>query len=56
MNACPHAWILWPENDLQMACVGGHGFFAQARYHASQAAEKALKSLFLQRRCFMVRW
>jgi len=49
MNARPQAWLHQAENDLQMALVAqNHGFFAQACYHASQAAEKALKSLILE--------
>lgn len=49
MNARPQAWFSQAENDLQMASVAvDHGFFSQACYHASQAAEKALKSLILE--------
>lgn len=49
MNARPRAWLFQAENDLQMASLAlDHGFFAQACYHASQAAEKALKSLILE--------
>lgn len=49
MNARPGAWWLQAENDLQMASVAlEHGFFSQACYHASQAAEKALKSVVLE--------
>ena len=49
MNARPRAWLFQAENDLQMAAVAQeHGFFSQACYHASQAAEKALKSLVLE--------
>ena len=49
MNARPQAWLLQAENDLQMASLAlDHGFFSQACYHASQAAEKALKSLIIE--------
>lgn len=49
MNARPRAWLFQAENDLQMASLAlDHGFFAQACYHSSQAAEKALKSLILE--------
>jgi len=49
MNARPKAWLFQAENDLQMASLAlEHGFFSQACYHASQAAEKALKSLVLE--------
>ena len=42
------AWLKQAENDLSMAELAqSGGFFAQACYHSSQAAEKALKGLLL---------
>lgn len=42
------AWLRQADNDLAMAtyAVDG-GFHAQACYHASQAAEKALKGILI---------
>ncbi len=42
------AWLRQADSDLAMAgyAVGG-GFHAQACYHASQAAEKALKAILI---------
>lgn len=43
-----HAWLRQAENDLAMADYArGGGFHAQACYHCSQAAEKALKGLLI---------
>ena len=42
------AWIRQAEDDLAMACHAREGgFFAQACFAASQAAEKALKGLLI---------
>ena len=42
------AWIRQAENDLAMAEFARSGqFYAQACYHCSQAAEKALKGLLI---------
>jgi len=42
------AWVRQAENDLAMAeFARGGGFHAQACYHCSQAAEKALKGLLI---------
>jgi HEPN domain-containing protein len=41
-----HAWLRQAHSDLAMAAYASDGgFHAQACYHCSQAAEKALKSL-----------
>jgi HEPN domain-containing protein len=43
-----HAWLRQAHNDLAMAAYASQGgFHAQACYHCSQAAEKALKALLL---------
>lgn len=42
------AWLKQAEIDLSMAeFARGGGFYAQACYHCSQAAEKALKGLLI---------
>lgn len=42
------AWLRQAGNDLAMAeHARGGGFFAQACYHAGQAAEKALKGILI---------
>ena len=42
------AWIRQAENDLAMAEFARSGqFYAQACYHCSQAAEKALRGLLI---------
>lgn len=43
-----HAWLRQAHSDLAMAAYANEGgFHAQACYHCSQAAEKALKALLL---------
>ena len=43
-----HAWLRQAHSDLAMAAyASAGGFHAQACYHCSQAAEKALKALLL---------
>ena len=43
-----HAWLRQAHSDLAMAVYASEGgFHAQACYHCSQAAEKALKALLL---------
>lgn len=43
-----HAWLRQAHSDLAMAAYANDGgFHAQACYHCSQAAEKALKALLL---------
>ena len=43
-----HAWLRQAHSDLAMAAYARQGgFHAQACYHCSQAAEKALKALLL---------
>jgi HEPN domain-containing protein len=49
MNSRPEAWLHQARNDLALARLAReHGFLAQACYHASQAAEKALKGALLE--------
>ena len=49
MNARPQAWFQQATDDLAVArLTRDNGFFAQACYHSSQAAEKALKGLLLE--------
>ena len=48
MTARLQAWIRQAQNDLAMAEFARSGqFYAQACYHCSQAAEKALKGLLI---------
>ena len=48
MTARLQAWIRQAQNDLAMAeFARSGGFFAQACYYSSQAAEKALKGLLI---------
>ncbi|MEI8251613.1 MAG: HEPN domain-containing protein [Synechococcus sp. ELA057] len=48
MTARVQAWVRQAENDLAMAeFARDGGFHAQACYHCSQAAEKALKGLLI---------
>ena len=48
MTARLQAWIRQAENDLAMAEFARSGqFYAQACYHCSQTAEKALKGLLI---------
>ena len=43
-----HAWLRQARSDLAMAAYASDGgFHAQACYHCSQAAEKALKAVLL---------
>jgi len=43
-----HAWLRQAHSDLAMAAYASDGgFYAQACYHCSQAAEKALKAVLL---------
>jgi len=43
-----HAWLRQAHSDLAMAAYASQGgFHAQACYHGSQAAEKALQALLL---------
>ena len=49
MNARPNAWMHQAQQDLAMAQLArGNGFQAAAWFHASQSAEKALKSALLE--------
>ena len=48
MTARLQAWIRQAQNDLAMAEFARSGqFYAQACYHCSQAAEKALRGLLI---------
>jgi HEPN domain-containing protein len=43
-----HAWLRQAHSDLAMAAYASEGgFHAQACYHCSQAAEKALKAVLM---------
>ena len=49
MNVRPNAWMHQAHEDLSFAQLAGdNGFQAAACFHASQAAEKALKSALLE--------
>ena len=49
MNARPNAWMHQAQQDLALAQLAQeNGFYAAACFHASQAAEKALKSALLE--------
>ena len=49
MNSRPEAWLKQAHDDLALAELAkDNGFMAQACYHASQAAEKALKGALLE--------
>ena len=49
MNSRPEAWLKQAHNDLALAELAkDNSFMAQACYHASQAAEKALKGALLE--------
>ena len=49
MNSRPDAWRRQAGNDLELAQLAAdNGFLAQSCYHASQAAQKALKGAFLE--------
>jgi len=48
MTSRLHAWLRQAHSDLAMAAYASEGgFHAQACYHCSQAAEKALKAVLL---------
>jgi len=48
MTGRVHAWLRQAHSDLAMAAYASQGgFHAQACYHCSQAAEKALKAMLL---------
>jgi HEPN domain-containing protein len=48
MTSRLHAWLRQAHSDLAMAAYASDGgFHAQACYHCSQAAEKALKAMLL---------
>ena len=43
-----HAWLRQAHSDLAMVAYASEGgFYAQACYHCSQAADKALKAMLL---------
>ena len=47
MNSRPEAWLKQALNDLALARLAkDNGFMAQAWYHASLAAEQALKGVY----------
>ena len=49
MNSRPEAWMKKAHNDLALArLVKANGFMAQACFHASEAAEKALEGALLE--------
>ena len=49
MNTRPNAWMHQAQQDLALAQLArDNGFQAAACFHASQAAEKALKSALLE--------
>ena len=49
MNLRPEAWLKQAHNDLALARLAKDNcFMSQACYHASQAAEKALKGALLE--------
>ena len=49
MNARPNAWMHQAQQDLALAQLArDNGFHAAACFHASQAAEKSLKSALLE--------
>ena len=46
MSIPENPWFLQAEDDLKMAKLAfANGFYSQTCYHASQFAEKALKSI-----------
>ena len=46
MSIPENPWFLQAEDDLKMAKLAfANGFYSQTCYHASQSAEKALKSI-----------
>ena len=49
MDPHPEAWLKQAHNDLALARLAkDNGFMAQACYHATQAAEQALKGALLE--------
>ena len=48
MSIPENPWFLQAEDDLKMAKLAFvNGFYSQTCYHASQSAEKALKSIII---------
>ena len=48
MSIPENPWFLKAEDDLKMAKLAfANGFYSQTCYHASQSAEKALKSIII---------
>ena len=48
MSVPENPWFLQAEDDLKMAKLAfANGFYSQTCYHASQSAEKALKSIII---------
>ena len=48
MSIPENPWFLQAEDDLKMAKLAfANGFYSQTCYHASQSAEKALKSIII---------
>ena len=48
MSIPENPWFLQAEDDLKMAKLAfENGFYSQTCYHASQSAEKALKSIII---------
>ena len=51
MSIPENPWFLQAEEDLKMAKLAfANGFYSQTCYHASQSAEKALKSIIIELR------
>ena len=49
MSIPENPWFLQAEDDLKMAKLAfANGFYSQTCYHASQSAEKALKSIIIE--------
>ena len=48
MSITRNPWFLQVEDDLKIAKLAfANGFYSQTYYHASQSAEKALKSIII---------
>ena len=48
MSIPENPWFLQAEDDLKMAKLAfANGFYSQTCYHASQSAQKALKSIII---------
>ena len=48
MSIPENPWFLQAEDDLKMAKLAfANGFYSQTCYHASQSAEKVLKSIII---------